>query len=127
MRKQTKLWTTKDGRRLKIYDMDDSHLLNTIAMLQRNAEAKRIDTSVWYTFCEEPHGDGAMDAFMSEQEAIWNSTWEDWVPEIYENLTDDAKRRGLQIPIQPTRLDVEIQYMTRMMDKVGEQRGTKNG
>lgn len=40
--KQTKVWTTKDGRRIRVCDMADRHLLNTMRMLQRQARIKEI-------------------------------------------------------------------------------------
>jgi len=35
MRKQTKIWKTKDGRKIRICDMSDEHLTNTIKLLRR--------------------------------------------------------------------------------------------
>lgn len=40
MRKQTKIWTCKDGTRLRICDMEDSHLDNAIRLIERMAEAR---------------------------------------------------------------------------------------
>ena len=118
MGKQTKLWTTKDGRRLRICDMDDAHLINTIRLLQRVAEAKRIETSVFYVTCNTPTSDGALDCFNREFDSVMESTYEDYLPPIYYNLVSDATRRGLSIPMQPKRVDIEANMiMERLLRK----------
>lgn len=44
IRKQTKVWTTRDGRKVRVCDMDDVHLENTIRMLNRVANFRKDDT-----------------------------------------------------------------------------------
>jgi len=41
-----KTWTTKDGRKIPIREMTDSHLENTIRFLRRAFEAYRDDVAM---------------------------------------------------------------------------------
>ncbi|MFA5385345.1 MAG: hypothetical protein WC364_11925 [Eubacteriales bacterium] len=67
MRKQTALWKQKDGTTIRICDMTDSHLLNTIAFLERSAQ--RLDHA--FAMAPNPfHGDIAFDMMESAQDAI---------------------------------------------------------
>lgn len=36
------IWTTREGKEIPIKDMDVNHLLNTIAMIERNAEKEEL-------------------------------------------------------------------------------------
>lgn len=110
------IWTTKDGREISVSDMGDSHLINTIAMLQRNAEVERIQTSVFYATCVGPQGEMAQDCFDHECDDVWDSTFENYVPPIYSKMIEEATKRELWIPWQPARLDIEIQALTKILE-----------
>lgn len=67
MKKQTKLWETADNRRIRICDMTDKHLKNTIAMFE---EADNWGVMPWE--CDE---------FVYV------------LPDIYYDMLEDIKRR----------------------------------
>ena len=46
------IWTTKDGRQIKITEMTDTHIENVIAMLKR---MKSEDAEIWLSRFEEEH------------------------------------------------------------------------
>jgi len=96
MRKQTKNWTTADGTKIRICDMDDSHLLNSIRFLERYAEARLShEFSAVFNF-PEPQGEMAqMDLDQMELE-MFDATFWDYLPDIYDNMESECRRRGLE-------------------------------
>ena len=74
--------TTKDGRKLLISEMSDSHLLNTINMIERKSKDGIV---VEYgCICEEPYYD-VTEYFGKKALTIMN----------YGSYTLEAKKRGL--------------------------------
>lgn len=97
MRKITKVWTCKNGSKVRICDMSNSHLLNTIKLLYKTAAKNRN-----YALCYVPDFQGEMAQYYAEQE--WDSLNEmsdlDFAFNNYpilENLIEDAERRKLDI------------------------------
>lgn len=96
IRKQTALWTTKDGIRLRICDMTDTHLLNAARMMRRQAglikaEALNMAGDALSMF------QGEMAQLHVEQEfnRLLDADPEDVLPEIYQKLLWEIERRGL--------------------------------
>ena len=97
MRKQTKKWTTKEGKKIRICDMSDSHLLNSIKMIERQSRLRLEGELSFYMSCPLPNGEMAQDGFDQEFDALLDATPDDFLPCIYYNLVDDARRRGIYI------------------------------
>lgn len=43
------IWTTQDGRKIPVSEMEDTHLLNTIKFIQRKRRCEEIDHWEWNT------------------------------------------------------------------------------
>ncbi len=97
MKKQTKMWTMSTGKKIRICDMTDSHLLNTIKLLERTTERAnaRALSSAYNAF-------GMFNGHLAQwtiEDTI--DTLENHPPEphevypIYENLCEEASRRGI--------------------------------
>jgi len=82
-------WKTKDGNVINISDMTDSHLLNTIKMLER----KHIQ---FLMIAPYPNFNGEMAQVCAEQEweAIQLSNPEDMFP-ILSNMYEEMMHRGI--------------------------------
>jgi hypothetical protein len=95
MKKQTALWATKSGAKIRICDMTNSHLTNAIALLEQRAwQADQ-------TFARAPNpftGDIASDLFDQAQDDYLEGNQETDPEElfpIYRNLCLERERRGL--------------------------------
>lgn len=83
--KRTDTWKTKDGRELRICDMEESHIRNLISMLRKKRYVGAKEHS-----SDEPgpppilHGEHAQDA--AERE--WTSSWDRWLAQKPTTLLD---------------------------------------
>jgi len=96
MKKQTKLWTTKDGRRIRICDMSDDHLDNTIKLLDRMAKAAESQTIVkGFKMLNILHGEMAIDSVEREIDRVMEYGIDPCeISPLYENLTMEQLRRS---------------------------------
>jgi len=93
MRKQTKLWTMRDGKKIRICDMSDSHLINTIDMLERGAESRMKADLDFYMNCEEPNGEMALVEFDRQFDSMLEVDIGDYLSDIYWDLQAELERR----------------------------------
>lgn len=82
-------WTTRNGERLNIRDMETSHLRNCLRLLERRKEShvKRI------SLLPEPSGEMAQLAFEGELEAAMDSSVEELFP-VYGKIKEELLLRG---------------------------------
>ena len=96
IRKQTRLWTTKDGARIRICDMDDGHLANTIVFLERVANITFMKeyaaASIMASFVQGEMAEVDLDNFLTSIDEGY-IYWDDYLPNIYYNLTMEKERR----------------------------------
>ena len=83
MRKQTALWTTMTGDRIRICDMSNQHLLNCIRMVKQYTWNSAYQHSALLYMFEEPEFDWV--EFDVEKDGH----------PILGKLCDEARRRGI--------------------------------
>ena len=81
---QQGIWVTREGQRIPIGNIRDSHLLNIYNYLKRQAKAIARKNLMFYLTCDEPNGDMASLAFDSEWE-FWCGGEEDPAGYLVEN------------------------------------------
>ena len=98
LRKQTKVWTTKDGRKVRICDMTDDHLINSIKLLRRHGEAKLSYARSAIGIFGNTTAEMALVSIDAIELQLMDSDWQEFVPSIYDNLQQECFRRGLDDP-----------------------------
>jgi hypothetical protein len=97
MRKQTAVWTTKAGERLRICDMDDRHLLNAISLIERRYKDECLNAANAADSYSAGAPDAASDAAHSEAvylfEAVETLEGLDEACPLYPKLLAEQGRR----------------------------------
>lgn len=92
MRKQTKLWTTKTGERVRICDMEDDRVVACINTIKQYATARLNHKLTQYlTFATEKELERRLDR-------IADHSWQHWVPPVFFYMIKDIKRRMVLRP-----------------------------
>lgn len=95
--KRTKIWTTKNGRKIRVCDMEDSHLINTIRLLERHSYQAR-DEAIRAGYSALSMMQGEMAIMAIEQDiSVLESDDESMMPEIYFDMLDEANDRQLDL------------------------------
>ena len=63
---QDELWTTSEGQRVWIRDLEVGHLVNVYKLTLRRVKAQIRTTQRFYMTCLEPQGEMALDHFLDE-------------------------------------------------------------
>jgi hypothetical protein len=94
MRKQTIVWKTKNGKKIRICDMSDQHLINAIVYIKRTAIAymeSAIRDAEWLLSFVTAD----MATYYAEQDmrSAYEASWDDYVSPLYWILELEAERR----------------------------------
>jgi len=97
MKKQTALWTTKSGERIRICDMSDQHLNNTMALLERYASKMLSEErNAAYSVLASLQGEMAQYYCEQDIDRLEETEPSDWLYEhmpIYEKMCHEKWRR----------------------------------
>lgn len=92
--KNPAIWETEDGRRIRICDMEDRHLLNAIRYTQRRLPDLDDDVDDCWNLVGDCRGEGA--ACYAEQTAFAAMDRRFAVSRALDALIDEAEQRGLK-------------------------------
>ena len=99
MRKQTKRWTMKDKKKIRICDMTDSHLANAIVMLEKLAKIAEpeYESAAWSFLCSL-RGEYAIMAAEQEIDNLMENGLDPCeINPLYENLIEEQTRRMMKM------------------------------
>jgi len=103
----TKQWTTKDKRTLRVCDMDDIHLMNTIKFLERTCKKRLVyDLALAEWALDFVTGDIATYTAERHADSLSDVTLNDYLPAIYFDMVEEAEQRGLVAGCNPDDLSL---------------------
>lgn len=88
--KHDNVWVNKEGKRIKIKELENSHLMNIIKLIERNY----IKAIGFYLIGPGPRGEMAQDAFDREFD-ILDEGGPSGFHKQYDILVEEADRRGI--------------------------------
>jgi hypothetical protein len=91
-----RIWTMRDGTKIKIKDMETSHIKNSLAMLERNGFISRSTLACYMG--PGPQGEIAQLCFEQEQDEIFQAPLSPFI---------DAFERELKKRVAPQRPQAE--------------------
>lgn len=93
-------WNTKNGKIVRIVDMDNDHLINTIKFIQRISEFKLSEMQKGLFKYGRPNGEQAEVDLEQAENQVMSMTWEDMLDDYpaYPKMVKEADKRGLEYP-----------------------------
>ncbi len=83
-------WVTKEGQKLRISEMEDGHLVNSLQVLKRRGFVGWRILSAYLG--KGPRGDMAQEAFAQEADEVFSRPYHP----AFDDLEDEVKRRGFR-------------------------------
>ena len=94
MRKCTKIWTTREGKKIRVCDMTTSHLESTIKMLRDKALFQHgCALHEGYALLGCLHGEMAIESVENDLLRLEEDGYEALLPEIYYDMRTELSRR----------------------------------
>lgn len=107
---QDKIWITRDGRALRLEDMDPTHKKNVLRLLRSHAVMLNLRQFTRYFVVDGPNGEVAQSIFERTMEAFIRQDLDEWFAEQplvrrLRALVDDDNARERRLALKLARVD----------------------